>query len=151
MSGQTAYLDSSAIVKRYVEEADTDKVRDIYMRAYAGNVKLAFSLWNIGEVLGALDKARCLNSISEEDHTRARGMFLSETRRLTRLGLVILVPIKSIILTYSWRLLEKHHIYQADALQIASAKHVHAAQFLVADKRLHEAACKEGLNSIYLG
>jgi predicted nucleic acid-binding protein len=35
--------------------------------------KLAFSLWNIGEVLGALDKARYLNRMSEEDYTRAKG------------------------------------------------------------------------------
>jgi predicted nucleic acid-binding protein len=150
MSGQTAYLDSSAIVKRYIEEADADKVRGLYIGAYAGDVKLAFSLWNIGEVLGTLDRARCLNRIGEGDYTRARGIFLSETRRLARLGLAILVPVKSVILTHSWRLLEKHRIYQADALQIASAKHIHATQFLAADRRLHEAACNEGLNSICL-
>ncbi|MEM2849382.1 MAG: type II toxin-antitoxin system VapC family toxin [Candidatus Bathyarchaeia archaeon] len=150
MSGQTAYLDSSTIVKRYIEEAGTDKVRDLYVKAYAGDVKLAFSAWNIGEVLGVLDRARYLNRISEEDYSRARRFFLSETRRLSRLGLAILVPVKSVILTHSWRILEKHHIYQADALQIASAKYVHAARFLAADKRLHEAASNEGLNSVFV-
>jgi predicted nucleic acid-binding protein len=150
VSGQTAYLDSSAIVKRYVEEAGTDKVREQYVKAYAGDVKLAFSLWNIGEVLGALDKARYLNRMSEEDYTRAKGTFLSETRRLARLGLAVIVPVKSTILTHSWRLLEKHRIYQADALQIASAKYINATKFLAADKKLHKAACDEGLNSICL-
>jgi len=151
VSGQIAYLDSSVIVKRYVEEAGTEEVRELYVRAYAGDLNLAFSLWNLGEVLGALAKAKLLNRISEEDYTQARRTFLSETRRLNRLGLAIIVPVKSTILTHSWRLLEKHHIYQADALQIASAKYVNATQFLVSDKRLHEAASNEGLNSIYLG
>jgi len=31
-------------------------------------VRLAFSLWNIDEVLGTLDKARHLNRISGEDY-----------------------------------------------------------------------------------
>ncbi|MEM2169695.1 MAG: type II toxin-antitoxin system VapC family toxin [Candidatus Bathyarchaeia archaeon] len=150
MNGQTAYLDSSAIVKRYIEEAGTDKVRELYVKTYTGDVKLAFSTWNIGEVLGVLDRAKYLNRISEEDYNTARRFFLSETRRLSRLGLAILIPVKSIILTHSWRILEKHHIYQADALQIASAKYIHAAQFLAADKRLHEAASNEGLNSIFI-
>jgi len=139
------------MIKRYVEEAGTEKVRELYVKAYAGDVRLAFSLWNIGEVLGALDKARHLNRISEEDYARARRAFLSETRRLARLGLAMIVPMRSAILVDSWRLLEKHHIYQADALQIASAKYVRATQFLVADERLHEVARSEGLSSLCLG
>ena len=116
-------------------------------------MRLAFSLWNIGEILDALNKARHLNRISEEDYARARRafLFLSETRRLARLGLAMIVPLRSSILVDSWRLLERHHIYQADALQIASAKYVHAAQFLVADERLYEVARSEGLNSLCLG
>ncbi|MGP3667320.1 MAG: type II toxin-antitoxin system VapC family toxin [Candidatus Bathyarchaeota archaeon] len=151
MNGQTTYLDTSVIVKRYVEEAGTDKVRELYVKVYAGDVKLAFSVWNVGEVLGVLDRARQLDRISEKDYVKARKAFLSETRRLTRLGLLILIPVKSIILIHSWRILEKRHIYQADALQIASAKHAHATQFLAADKKLHEVASSEGLNSICLG
>jgi predicted nucleic acid-binding protein len=46
--------------------------------------------------------------------------------------------------------LEKHHIYQADALQIASAKYINPTKFLAADKKLHKAACDGGLNSICL-
>ncbi|MEM3547313.1 MAG: type II toxin-antitoxin system VapC family toxin [Candidatus Bathyarchaeia archaeon] len=76
MNGQTAYLDSSAIVKRYIEEAGTDKVRELYVKTYTGDVKLAFSTWNIGEVLGVLDRAKYLNRISEEDYNTARRFFL---------------------------------------------------------------------------
>ena len=47
--------------------------------------------------------------------------------------------------------MERHHIYEADAVQVASAKHVSASQFLTGDKRLHEMALREGPNSTYLG
>jgi predicted nucleic acid-binding protein len=139
------------MVKRYVEEVGTERVRELYLEAYAGDVRLAFSLWNIGEVLGVLDRARRLDRISEEDYARTKRAFLLETRRLVRLGLALIVPVKSVILTHSWRLVEKHHIYQADALQVASAKYVRATQFLVADEKLHEVARNEGLNSVRLG
>jgi predicted nucleic acid-binding protein len=52
------YLDSSIVVKRYVEEPGSNTVKQVYRRAYAGEVKLVFSLWNVGEVLGAFDRAR---------------------------------------------------------------------------------------------
>jgi len=54
------------------------------------------------------------------------------------------------VLKETWALVEKHHIYQADALQISSAKAVNATTFLVADKRLHNIAISEGLNSTLL-
>jgi len=42
----------------------------------------------------------------------------------------------------------KHHIYVADALQIASSKEASADLFLGADRRLLEAATAEGLKSV---
>jgi predicted nucleic acid-binding protein len=49
------YLDSSAIIKRYVLEEGSDKVKEIYLEALNGAATLHFSVWNLGEVLGALD------------------------------------------------------------------------------------------------
>jgi len=57
------------------------------------------------------------------------------------------VPVKFKLLIESWNLIEWHHIYEAEALQIASAKAVKAAQFLTADKKVHESANIEGLKS----
>ena len=50
-----------------------------------------------------------------------------------------------------WKLMERHHIHETYAAQVALAKQVSASQFLTGDKRLHEIALKEGLNSAYLG
>lgn len=53
MKEQIVYLDSSVIVKRYVEEPGSNIVRELYLKAYSGEVILSYSMWNIGEVLGA--------------------------------------------------------------------------------------------------
>jgi predicted nucleic acid-binding protein len=88
--------------------------------------------------------------LSKEKHAISRRRFLLETRRLIKLGRLMLIPLRMRILIESWKLIEKHHIYQADALQIASAKNVNASQFLVGDKGLHEIAEMENLNSVYI-
>ena len=40
MSDQTIYLDTSAIVKRYVIEEETDRIDKIYEKAHAGKIRL---------------------------------------------------------------------------------------------------------------
>ncbi|MEM2704468.1 MAG: PIN domain nuclease, partial [Candidatus Bathyarchaeia archaeon] len=62
-----------------------------------------------------------------------------------------IVSMRRSILRDSWRLIERYNVYQADALQVASAKIIKAEQFFVADRKLHEVALKEGLNPTYLG
>lgn len=151
MKERLVYLDSSAIVKRYVEETGSDHVRSLYKSAYGGVSKLAFSSWNIGEVLGVFDRARVKELISEKEYTEVKTYLLTETWRLSKLGQLIIVPVRLSILRNSWKFVGKHHIYQADAIQIASAKAVNASEFLVADKKLHRVAIDEGLNSSYVG
>jgi len=151
MSGKIVYLDASVIVKRYVDEPGSDVVRSLYKRCYFGELRISFSIWNIGEVLGVVDRARMLGRIREEDYVIAKKRFLAETIRLVRLGMLLIIGMQRSILRDSWRLVERYHIYQADALQVASAKNVKAEQFFVADRKLHEVALKEGLNSAYLG
>ncbi len=151
MRGRVVYLDSSAIVKRYVREPGSDVVRRLYLRAYSGDVVVSYNVWNVGEVLEVFDRARRAGRVDDEAYRVVRRRFLLETRRMVRLGVALVVPLKLRILREGWKLIEKHHIYEADAVQIASAKHVSASQFLTGDKRLHEIALREGLNSTYLG
>ncbi len=151
MEGQTIYLDSSAIVKRYVKEPGSDTVRILYLKAYSGELILSYSIWNIGEVLGVLDRARIAGRLSDKTYRVVRRRFLLETRRMARLGLMIVIRLKAGILKESWRLVEKYYIYEADAVQIASAKRINATRFLTGDEKLHKIAAKEGLNSLYVG
>jgi predicted nucleic acid-binding protein len=70
---------------------------------------------------------------------------------MMKLKLLVIVPLKAKILFESWRIIEKYPIYQADALQIITAKHISCSEFITGDEELHEIALSEGLNSKYLG
>lgn len=145
-----AYLDTSAIVKRYVVERGSDTVAKLYSRALNGDVTLSFSAWNIGEVLGVLNKYHRRGWLEDRDYDLTRAQFIGETLRLLKLRILRIVPVKTRIIIDSWRLLEKHHVYVADALQIASARYVGAETLYTADRVLHEASFKEGVKSILL-
>jgi len=76
------YLDSSAIVKRYIEEPESNVVRELYLKAYSGEVLLSFSIWNVREVLGAFDRAKVIGRMDEETYITVRRRFPLETRRM---------------------------------------------------------------------
>ncbi|MBS7631316.1 type II toxin-antitoxin system VapC family toxin [Candidatus Bathyarchaeota archaeon] len=145
------YLDSSAIVKRYVLEEGSDKVKEIYFEAFNGAATLHFSVWNVGEVLGALDTYYRRNWLEGEDYRVARESFIAETVRLLKLNVAKVVPVRSRLLAESWLLVEKHHIYEADALQIVSVENLGVDQLLSGDQRLVDISNKEEVNAAYLG
>lgn len=150
MKGPIAYLDSSAIVKRYIKEPGSDFVKNFYLKTYSGDLRISYSLWNIGEVLGALERARRLHRLDESSFKLVKERFLHETRRMAKLGLALIVPVRSKILVEAWKLIESHHVYEADALQIATAKRVGAESFLTGDSILHggKTSIVHTLNSI---
>ena len=138
------------LLKGYINEPGSDIVLSMYKKAYTGDLKIAYSVWNIGEVLGAFDRARRLGRITGDEHRLVKGRVLSETRRMVKLGIALIQPIRLSILESSWKLVEKYHIHVADALQIATAKNVKADMFLTGDEKLHETALAEGLASTHL-
>jgi predicted nucleic acid-binding protein len=148
MREQPVYLDSSAIAKRYVREKGSDLVDKAYRRSEIGELRLAFSIWNIGEVLGVLDRYHVRKLISEKEFSSARSDLVSETLKLSRLGSLDLLPVTSGLISQSWEFVTKHHIYEADALQISSGKTVGCALFLGADGRLLDAVSAEGMKPI---
>jgi hypothetical protein len=50
------YLDSSALVKRYISEPGSDSVDDIFEGALFGSNVIIISYWNIGEAATVFDK-----------------------------------------------------------------------------------------------
>jgi predicted nucleic acid-binding protein len=87
------YLDTSAIIKRYVREPGSELMNEIYEKALSGDVLLSFSLWNIGEVLGVLDKYRRRQWLDDENYLKARVQFLGETLRFIKLRLIKVIPV----------------------------------------------------------
>ena len=142
------YLDSSAIVKRYVMESGSTIINEVYHRALKGELTLVFSIWNIGEVLGVLDKYLQRKWLSIEGYKAARRQFLGETLRLLRLRLLRIVPVKARLLLQAWSLVEKYHVYEADALQVVSAKYVGALRLYTGDEQVHGMSLGEGVSSI---
>ena len=145
------YLDTSAIVKRYIEEAGSDTVNRLYEEALNGEHILSFSLWNMGEAFSVFDKYYRRGWISGGDYERVRAMFRAETRRLIKLKILRIVPVKSRLLVKTWRLIEKHHIHVADALQVVSAEYVGADKLVTGDRRLYNVSKSVGLDAIYIG
>jgi len=137
-------------VKRYVLEPGSDVVSKVYYEALNGEVILSFSAWNVGEVLGVLDKYYRRGWLSVEDYEKAKYQFIGETVRLLRLKLLKIIPVKTRLLIQTWPIIEKYHVYEADALQIVSAKRIDVKKLYTGDKQVHEIATREGINSIYL-
>lgn len=150
MTEKAVYLDTSAIIKRYVYEKGSEIIRAQYNEAYNGKVLLLFSLWNIGEALGVFDKATRLKKLTEEQMNEAISRFSDETSRLRRIGRLMVIPISQKVIESSWAFVTKYHIYQADALQISSALEAKCKEFFTGDERLHSVSVSSGLNSIYL-
>lgn len=148
MRGLLVYLDTSSLVKRYIEEKGSQVIDKVYEEAEAGRVTAAFSVWNIGEALGVLDRYHTRKLISDRDLETALRFLASESMKMIRLDSLQVLPITSKNIIESWLLILRHHIYEADALQISSSKEAGCNLFLGADARLTQAARKEGLNAL---
>lgn len=144
MGGKRVYLDTSAIVKRYVEEEHSDVVDEIYDGAHAGRIEIGFSLWNIGEVAAVLSKYARRGVL--EDPKAVFERFVGESRLLSRLGQAEVVPITYGLMSSAVGYVLKHSMYIADALQMASAENFD--EFLTFDEELARVARSEGLKVV---
>jgi Predicted nucleic acid-binding protein, contains PIN domain len=142
------YLDTSALVKRYVEEPGSRVVDEIYRSAYKGVAVLAFSYWNIAEAAVVFDKYE--RKLGLEARELLRNL-LRESATLSRLRRLVLVSVSPSLLQASVKLVLKHHIYVADALQVASAKSLNSYRFVTGDRDLARVAENEGLKALYAG
>jgi uncharacterized protein len=146
------YLDSSAIVKRYIEEIGAESLDLLYSqlekREGDSEYHLAFSSWNLGEVFGAIDTRFQRGDIDKKSMMEALSLFSGETKKFVAMRKINVLPVGSNTLTMSRDLILKYHIYQADALQLASAKQVNAELFVSADRKLVDCAKLERIEVV---
>jgi len=147
MSARNVYLDTSTIVKRYIEEKGSKLVDDVYGRAEVGALRISFSMWNVGELIGALDQHLSRKVISETQFRTSTGDFVAETIKLFRLGHLNIRSPTAKIFADAWYLIFSSHIYEADAIQIATAKSLKCDLFLSADAELIEVAKQTNLQA----
>jgi len=147
MNGPGIYLDTSSVVKRYVQEKGSRAADILYEKAEKAEYRIVISLWNIGEVLGVLDSYHSRRLLNDEDFHGTLTNFLAECAKLIRLGNMQFSPftVDTLIETYTIEL--KHHIYQADALQVATCKTTSSRLLVSADKHLVRVAKAEGIEA----
>lgn len=142
------YLDSSAIIKRYISEPGSLSVDYVFDRSLAGEASLLTSVWNIGEALGVLDERRRRGWLSEEEFRKALDLFISETVRLLRLRILEILPVSTSMLAETWPIILGEHVYEADALQIKTSMASKSNVLLSSDKELVRIASKIGVKAI---
>ena len=140
------YLDTSALVKRYIKEPGSDRVRKMFIDAYNGDALLYTSLFNIGEAMSAMHKAT-RKAGRPDAYPVLRGRLLGDVRRLTRLGAMKLIPLTVALILDAGRYVEKHGLYIADALQIASAAKAQSP-LVTGDEKLCNTAAQEGVECL---
>jgi predicted nucleic acid-binding protein len=142
------YLDTSALVKRYVTEPGSDIVDEIFTRCYRGLSKLSFSYWNVAEAAVVFDK------YEKKLNLNAKKLLLNllrEMKTLARLHRLMLVDVSPKVLRQTIKLVLKYHIYVADALQLASAAKVGSKMVVTGDRSLAKIASHESFQVIYVG
>jgi predicted nucleic acid-binding protein len=148
MSREIYYLDTSALVKRYVVEPGSEVIDMIFRDAYRSLAVVSCSSWNIAEAAVVFDKYGRILGLSVRELMRN---MLRELRILSRLHMLRIVGITPRLIRDSIQLVFKYHIYVADALQITSAKTINSSKFLTGDKKLAKIAEQEGLQATYIG
>ncbi|MBS7638662.1 type II toxin-antitoxin system VapC family toxin [Candidatus Bathyarchaeota archaeon] len=143
-----AYLDSSAIVKRYILEPGSSAVDHVFDECWIGELSIATSIWNIGEVLGVFDARRGKGWLGDDEFRRVFRNFIGEIIRLLRLRVLELIPIPASILVETWPLILIGHIYEADALQIQTCIYSGSDVFFSADKKLIDVALRVGIKAV---
>jgi len=105
------------------------------------------SLWNVGEVLGVLDTYRSRRLLDEDTFRQSLRHFLIESQKMIRLGNMEIIPFTAEILAEAYALILRHHIYQGDALQVATCRTENCRLLVSADNRLIEVARGEKIEA----
>jgi len=143
-----AYLDSSALVKRYVQEPGTPAVDILFDRASDGAAVLASSVWNLGEAFGVFDYRRRRRLVTEHEFRLAVESLTSEVLGLMRTGAMRVYPVRTSLLTEAWAIVLTQHLYQADALQIATCNDSKSKVLITSDEPLRRASESFGLKAL---
>jgi len=150
MSHQVYYLDTSALIKRYVAEIGSDWIRSL-VDPVTGNLLLTSRL-TVVEARSALARRRREASIDADDHEFIIGALADHA-----LAQYHFVELEEAVVRLAGDLLDRHPLRAYDAVQLASALEMNSALvmsglsglvFLSADDRLLVAAQREGLKAV---
>lgn len=140
-------LDTSALVKRYIDEIGSPWLKAIVDPALSPFLVISQLL--VVELHSALNRRLREGTISQDDYTRTKHAFQGDCQNEYNL-----IPISGPVVDLACDLLERHPLRASDAIHLATAltsnrllsdSGLPALAFLCADDRLLNAATAEGL------
>jgi hypothetical protein len=129
------FFDTSAFVKRYIEEPGTEKVVEICGQADS----LALCVICLPEMISTLNRLVRENRLSADDYQKTRDLILREIED------VEICYVTPDVVTQTMRCLENNALRAMDALHLGCALIVEPDLFVSSDHRQLEAARREGL------
>ncbi len=129
------FIDSSALVKRYIEEPGSERVLELMGKAK----EIAVSIICVPEVMSACNRLLRENKIKQEQYEWIKDEFLLDIAEFVVIDITSEVIIKSIYC------LEKGALRSLDALHISSAIEYKCGLFVTGDLRQHAIASSMGL------
>ena len=143
----TIYLDTSALVKRYVDESGSDWVRAMLNQSPTPSLIVVHLA--LVEITSALTRRLRNGSLAQADYARIQDAFRADCLREYRI-----VSAVDGIIDEANRLLELYPLRAYDAVHLSAASTAHRQllaeglsplTFLSADNRLNDAAAAEGI------
>ena len=136
------FLDTSAVVKRYVQEIGSVWIRNLAV-ASAGNYLYVSRITDV-ELTAAIARRRRLGSLSVVEAVSARNEFLKHFT-----GHYRIVELSISLLQQASHLADTHALRAYDAVQLAAAIEIHrqiqSLTIVSADSDLNSAASAEGI------
>ena len=132
------FFDTSAFVKRYIEEPGTDKVNKICRQAD----DLILSVICLPEMISTLNRLVREGRLSPHDYQKTRDLILTEMEDTE------ICYVTPEVVTRTIKCLENSPLRAMDALHLGCALLVEPDLFVSSDVRQVEAARKEGLEAI---
>jgi uncharacterized protein len=129
------FFDTSAFVKRYVEEFGTEKVLEICDQAE----RLVLCVISLPEMISTLNRLVREGKLQGGDYLKLRGLILKEIEDAE------ICYVTPEVMTQTIRCLENNVLRPMDALHLGCALVVEPDLFVSSDQRQIEAAKREGL------
>ncbi len=129
------FFDTSAFVKRYIEEPGSERVMEVCKNAE----HLVVSLICLPEMISTLSRLVREGKLASDQYRQLKGRVLADFEDME------ICDITPEIIGHTIRLLEKNPLRAMDALHLGCAFAVKPDLFVSSDRRQTEVAIREGL------
>lgn len=130
------YLDTSAFVKLFFDEMNSDLVEKIAQLAKSKKIQLVMSEWNLNEAIWTAEKKVLKGKISSKDAFRIINLMADTIKEGINDGTIVWLGFPAEAIINSRVVIEELHANAADALHIYFARTSDSTHFVSADEDL---------------